>query len=1035
MTEIPSAQAPVGAPRQALARRLLWHIAAAMSLAILALTTFVYWHTYRQTENQLRASIERVNQARADSESAAFSLAEDRLLLVREAMRSQTFELPGDGGDFERWWLRGSDGLWRIRRDHPGVAGALSGALVSDSPEVRAWAMAVVRTLIRLGPSLSGDYLDLYCIRQGDASVTFSARADYTSAEKAADFKPGGMLYSLPAQSMAELRALPVRWTRIYEDPFIRQWMLSAATQIEEHNERVTYCAIDLSMAEILKRSINPTLPGSFNIILNRYDELLVHPELATKIQEAGGNLNLHNLGDPLLLDIDAMSKQESGGQARYTQDGDYLVALSHFDGPDWRFATLYPARLIRAEALVPARATLIAGLATLVLSLISLAVIIRRNVARPLGRLMRATEQAAEGAPLALPESRFDDEIARLAQAMRHMAGNLLERDRHLMRHAIRLEQEVSERKHREEALRQVTEKLTLATKAAYIGVWDYDLKTRTLEWDEQMFEMYGLPPGEKSIALRQWRERVHPDDLPKVVAWLKAGAEGRARSGEQEFRVVWPDGTVRHINTYGQMSVDADGRPARLTGVNVDITERKLQEARIVHMATHDALTGLPNRSLLQDRIVQAIAGAERLNQHVAVMFIDLDRFKTINDSLGHGRGDELLMEAGERLYRVLRKADTLGRLGGDEFVVVLPFIHGLADAEAGAEKILQAFVEPFLIAGQSLTITTSIGISLYPSDGQNPETLIRNADTAMYRAKARGRNTWQAYSAEMSEQANELLKLENDLRLALERDELQLVYQPKHRLDDSALVGAEALLRWHRPGHGIVAPDRFIPVAEERGLIDAISAWVLRASLKQQRQWRDAGLSPVPVAINLDAKQFSRPDLPQAIETLLREFQLTPDLLQLELTESALLRDEYLVLENLRRLRAMGVLIAVDDFGTGYSSLSYLHRFPLDVLKIVPLSTASTAGIPPWSAPSSASVIPWVCRWWPRAWKMSCNWSSCVATAAMRSRAICSVRHCRPRIFPGAWAASSRLCPRTPSGPNPARQAPAAGVSSRP
>ncbi|MBI2380690.1 MAG: EAL domain-containing protein [Gammaproteobacteria bacterium] len=939
MTVMPDTE-HAAAPTQALARRLMWRIVLALSGVTLLLTAFVYWHSYGQAEERVRATIGQVNTGRAATESAAFRAVENDLRLVREVLLGQ-LSLPRDiPAEFERRYGSQAPGPIFL----PTAAALKQGQfdLVMSPPPwdegAKRFIVAAADSLGRLGPRYIASYQTVFCHRHADGEVIMSTLANYGELVKPKDFLPGGVMHTMSPLSMAEQKRLDARWGPVYQDPFVKTWMLTVSTMIEDLGERISYCAIDFTIDKLLGRTANPDLPGSYNLILNANDELILHPELKEKISAAGGKLNLHQLHDPLLAAIDAMTEQaDAGEQARLTPDGRYYLAVSRFEGPGWRFVTLYPAKLVRAEALTLAQATLGAALLGLVLTVLALSFILQREVAKPLARLMAATRRVADGHALDLPSSGLDDEIERLASAMRHMERTLVLRDAHLQARTVELEQEVAERKSRETALKHVSEKLTLAAQAAFIGVWDYDVLSGKLEWDEQMFHMYGYGRVEPSVAFQHWRERIHPEDWPKVKAWLKAATDGQVVHGELEFRILWPDGTVRHINSYGQVSYCENGKPARITGVNVDVTERKLQEARIVHMATHDALTGLPNRSLIHDRILQAMAAGERMTQAVGVLFIDLDRFKTINDSLGHTLGDELLVQASRRLAHCLRKVDTLGRLGGDEFVVILPYLEHADDAEHVVEKILAAFVPPFSLAEHELGVTPSIGLALYPRDGLSAETLIRNADTAMYRAKARGRNCWQAYSADMSEEASETLRVENDLRRALDQDELRLVYQPKVRLTDQALVGAEALVRWHRPGGGIISPDRFIPIAEERGLITAISAWVMREACRQLRAWEDAGLKPVPIAINLDARQFSRPELPHQLFSLLTEYRLPVDWLQLELTESALLLDEHAVRENLSELRRLGFRIAVDDFGTGYSSLSYLHRFPLDDLKI--------------------------------------------------------------------------------------------------
>lgn len=380
---------------------------------------------------------------------------------------------------------------------------------------------------------------------------------------------------------------------------------------------------------------------------------------------------------------------------------------------------------------------------------------------------------------------------------------------------------------------------------------------------------------------------------------------------------------------------------RTAQLEAANArleaEAKERKQAEGRVHQLANHDALTGLPNRRLLADRLAQALALAHRNQKKVAVMFIDLDRFKTINDSLGHRTGDRLLQHVARRLTGVLREGDTVSRLGGDEFVVILPEVASAGDAAVVADKIMEILAPPFSIGGHELHITPSMGISLYPNDGKTVETLIRNADAAMYHAKEMGRANYQFFVPQMNVRAAERLQTENDLYRALDRDELALYFQPKIDLASGLICGTEALLRWRHPERGLVAPDNFIPLAEETGLIVPIGEWALKEACRKAKGWQALGLPPLPVAVNLSARQFRQKNLVDKVSQVLTETGLEPGLLELEITETTLMQHTGDNLAVLDKLYALGVKFSIDDFGTGYSSLSYLKRFPVDELKI--------------------------------------------------------------------------------------------------
>jgi len=369
---------------------------------------------------------------------------------------------------------------------------------------------------------------------------------------------------------------------------------------------------------------------------------------------------------------------------------------------------------------------------------------------------------------------------------------------------------------------------------------------------------------------------------------------------------------------------------------GLQAEVAERRLADQRVVHMAHHDALTGLPNRTLFADRVGQAIARAHRRDGKIAVLFLDLDRFKNVNDSLGHAIGDLLLTAVAERLTHCLRDEDTAARLGGDEFIISLPDVADAGEAARVAARILAELAKPFTIADHQLHADGSIGIALYPADGDSAETLMRNADTAMYHAKESGRANYQFFSAQMTERVSRRLSTETDLRRALEHGEFALHYQPLIDLGASRVSGAEALLRWPQNEHRLMSPAEFIPIAEDTGLIIPLGEWVLLEACSQAQAWqaRHPGLR---IAVNLSARQFRQKDLIGMIERVLGETGLAPTLLELELTESMLMHHAEETVGILTRLDEMGVRLAIDDFGTGYSSLSYLKRFPIHSLKV--------------------------------------------------------------------------------------------------
>ena len=379
---------------------------------------------------------------------------------------------------------------------------------------------------------------------------------------------------------------------------------------------------------------------------------------------------------------------------------------------------------------------------------------------------------------------------------------------------------------------------------------------------------------------------------------------------------------------------------RVGRVTGAVIvfhDVSAARAMSVQMTHSAQHDVVTNLPNRLLLSDRISQSISLARRQRKHLAVIFLDLDRFKYINDSLGHATGDKLLQFVSKRLLGGVRGSDTVSRMGGDEFVILLSEIAYPEDAAKSARKLLLLLRAPHFIAGNDLQIDGSIGISVYPEDGEDAETLIKNADTAMYHAKQNGRNNFQFFKAEMNLKSVERQSLEGSMRHAVEREEFLLHYQPKVNLDTGEITGVEALIRWQQPDRGLVPPSQFVPIAEDCGLIIQIGRWVLREACRQARAWQDAGLRPLPIAVNVSAVEFRDKSFVEGVRTTLAETGLEGRYLELELTEGVLMEHAESTAAVLQELKTMGIRLAVDDFGTGYSSLSYLQQFPIDVLKI--------------------------------------------------------------------------------------------------
>jgi len=476
----------------------------------------------------------------------------------------------------------------------------------------------------------------------------------------------------------------------------------------------------------------------------------------------------------------------------------------------------------------------------------------------------------------------------------------------------------------------------LARAQSIAAVGSWHWDILEGHIQMSDEMRRLHNtrddVVDGNCGVLLRH----VHPEDKPLVEQALQ-NAWRLGLPYDIEYCLQGADGALRFVQGKCEVIMAPSRQPLRMVGTVQDISERKQQEARLLKSANYDVLTEIPNRNLLNDRVTKAIAHAQRAGQQVVMCCLDLDGFKFINNSFGYAAGDMLLRMVALRLTEAVRECDTVGRLGGGEFIVVLHGVDQDAPLGALARKILNQFQAPFVVEGQDIYVTASIGISVFPQDSNSGDGLLRCADAALHMAKGRGRNCAEFYTHKMGVDAERHMLLENAMRTALERGEFELDYQPKVALRGGQVFGMEALLRWRRPGHGVVSPAEFIPVAEETGAIVAIGEWVLRTACDQLRRWHDMGYTQLTMAVNLSPRQFVRQDVPALVRGVLADSRLPARALELELTESILMSDGTGVRDALLQLKAIGVTLALDDFGTGYSSLSYLKRFPIDVLKI--------------------------------------------------------------------------------------------------
>lgn len=493
----------------------------------------------------------------------------------------------------------------------------------------------------------------------------------------------------------------------------------------------------------------------------------------------------------------------------------------------------------------------------------------------------------------------------------------------------------DITDRRQTEIALRQSEARFRALTELSSDFYWEHDENFRITEISGRVLALVGIS-AQAHLGKTRW-------EIPGIKLSEKEWDAHRAilhahlPFTDFAYERIGPDGEPRWLSMNGQPVFDDAGKFTGYRGVGKDVTAAKLAEARIQYLAYHDGLTTLPNRSSFSLILGQGIARARRESRQLAVLFIDLDRFKNINDTLGHDAGDAMLREVGKRLRHCVRQSDTVARLGGDEFVILLDEISAPGHVAKVARKILADIGSPLDINGQEFRVSASIGVSIFPLDGSDEQTLMKNADIAMYHAKQEGRNNCQFHSETMDTHSLERLALESSLRRALERNEFELHYQAKISLDTSRMTGMEALLRWRHPDLGMLPPAQFIPIAEETGLIVPIGYWVIRTACLQNRAWQDRGLPPMRVAVNLSARQFTDESLTRSIAAILKETGMDPVWLELEITESLIMHNVGRTMQVLTTLGNLGIRIAIDDFGTGHSSLAYLKRFPIDTLKI--------------------------------------------------------------------------------------------------
>ena len=481
------------------------------------------------------------------------------------------------------------------------------------------------------------------------------------------------------------------------------------------------------------------------------------------------------------------------------------------------------------------------------------------------------------------------------------------------------------------------------LSVDSGNIAIWDWNLINNDVYFSDSWLKMLGFEKNELPYTMKSWRKRIHPDDAKRTMADFKKIIKKNKEYFQGTHRLRKKDGSYIWILYNTRMFYD-NNKAIRILGTHIDITKEKnmqneltKQKDTLHYQAHHDSLTKLPNRTLFQDRLDQCIEHSKRNTQKLALFFIDLDHFKEINDSLGHEVGDDVLIEVSNRINSAIRDEDTLARLGGDEFTVIIKNLKEVQNASFSAQKIIESLSEPIEIDGHTLYISCSIGISLYPNDGNSSQNLLKYADAAMYKAKDEGRNNFQFYSAEMTELAFERVVMEASLREALKNQEFVVYYQPQIDAKNNKIIGMEALVRWNHPTMGLVSPVKFIPLAEVTGLIVQLDQYVMKESITQLVQWYKDGLNPGILSINLSVKQLEQDACIPTLQMMLKNLSCKSEWLELEVTEGQIMKNPEDAIIALTEISELGINLSIDDFGTGYSSLSYLKKFPISKLKI--------------------------------------------------------------------------------------------------